>query len=79
MRQKLEDKKKKRKEHTSSKSGTFVQASFVLYLPLFCLELKDDHLTSVEELLAFIEGGDGDEGELSKASKRQRKKQKKVP
>lgn len=42
---------------------------------------KDDEQTSLEELLAFIEGGDGDENEqtmTSKVSKRQKRKQKKV-
>ena len=41
----------------------------------------EEQQTSVEELLAFIEGGDGEEVEqtaTSKASKRQKKKQKKV-
>ena len=41
----------------------------------------DEQQTSLEELLAFIEGGDGEEMEQqmsSKLSKRQKKKQKKV-
>lgn len=41
-------------------------------------EKDDEQLTSVEELLAFIEGGDGEETEQSKLSKRQKKKLKKV-
>ena len=44
--------------------------------------MKDEEQqTSVEELLAFIEGGDGEDGDqpmASKLSKRQRKKLKKV-
>ena len=39
---------------------------------------KDDKLTSVEELLAYIEGGEGDDNEQIKSSKRQKKRQKKV-
>lgn len=41
----------------------------------------DDQQTSLEELLAFIEGGDGEENEqavTSKVSKRNKRKQKKV-
>lgn len=68
MRHKLEEKKKKQKEHDGSKSGNGQRGK------------EEEQQTSVEELLAFIEGGECEEGEQntsSKASKRQKKKQKK--
>lgn len=85
MRQKLEEKKKKRKEHSEPKSGIFGFSASETFIALFSyvdlqsnLDKVDDQQTSLEEILAYIEG-DGEENEQTvKLSKRQKKKQKKV-
>lgn len=58
----------------------FVFFFFPYLEQLVCIK-DEEQQTSVEELLAFIEGGDGDDGDqpiTSKLSKRQRKKLKKA-
>lgn len=63
----------------------FSEIFYVVFISMTVSDLHsgkdEEQQTSLEELLAFIEGGDGEENEqvvTSKVSKRQKKKQKKV-